>query len=111
MDKEVEAEVKDESLVPELEAAEHYRDVICVTRMRVTRKLEALRTSDVSTTTPTDTAGLRSAPARHVATYVKLPKLAIPKFEENVQHWRPFIGQFEESIHNNKQLSAVEKFR
>lgn len=111
VDKEIEAGVEEEDLVAEFEAAEHYRDSICVTRAKVTRKLEALRTSDTNTTAATNTTALQAAPERRVTTNVKLPKLEIVKFEGNVQNWRPFWDQFEGAIHTNEQLSAVEKFR
>lgn len=86
VDEETEVQVEDGALVTELQAAEDYGEIICVTRTRIARKLEALRTSDINTTTATDTTELQRVPLRHVTTYVKLPKLEIMKFEENVQH-------------------------
>ena len=47
----------------------------------------------------------RSSEAR-----VKLPKLEIPKFNGNIINWRGFWDQYKSAIHDNENISEVEKF-
>ena len=42
-------------------------------------------------------------------TRIKLPKLSIPKFDEDVLKWRTFWEQFGVSIHSRPELSDAEK--
>ncbi|KFM58018.1 hypothetical protein X975_21488, partial [Stegodyphus mimosarum] len=41
---------------------------------------------------------------------VKLPKLKIEPFDGKYENWQGFWGQFEGAIHENKQLSKIDKF-
>lgn len=43
------------------------------------------------------------------STGVKLPKLAVPKFDGDIVNWRTFWKQFCISIHNRSNLSDSEK--
>ena len=40
----------------------------------------------------------------------KLPKLSLPKFRGDVMKWNAFWDSFQSAIHDNKNLSKVEKF-
>lgn len=39
----------------------------------------------------------------------KLPKLQLPKFNGQVNQWRPFLQAFEATIHNRNNLTKIEK--
>lgn len=41
---------------------------------------------------------------------VKLPKIALKKFDRNVLKWTEFWDAFESTIRNNKNLHSVNKF-
>jgi len=41
---------------------------------------------------------------------IKLPKLELQKFNENILTWREFWVSFEASIHKNPNLPPVDKF-
>ena len=41
---------------------------------------------------------------------VKLPKLDFKKFDGNILKWKVFWDAFEATIHNNKNLQAIDKF-
>ena len=46
---------------------------------------------------------------RHTPT-IKLPKLELQKFDENILKWQEFWDSFEASIHRNTNLQPVDKF-
>ena len=49
-------------------------------------------------------------PSRSSETRVKLPKLEIPKFNGNIINWRGFWDQYKSAMHDNENISEVEKF-
>ena len=56
-----------------------------------------------------DTNSDHSGPAKVKAVSIKLPKLSIPKFDEDVLNRRTFWEQFKVLIHDMEQLSNAEK--
>ena len=40
----------------------------------------------------------------------KLPKLILPKFKGEVTNYRAFLEIFESAVHNNTQLTVIDKF-
>ena len=61
-------------------------------------------TYSTSTSAPTD-----SATSAIEGSVVKLPKLAVPKFDGDIINWRTFWEQFCISIHDRSNLSDSEK--
>ena len=41
---------------------------------------------------------------------VRLPKLELPKFKGNITKWIPFWDSFKSAIHDNPDMSKVDKF-
>lgn len=41
---------------------------------------------------------------------VKLPKLTLPRFNGDVMKWTMFWDSYESAVHDNDQLSDVDKF-
>lgn len=41
---------------------------------------------------------------------VRLPKLELPKFDGNIEHWQTFFDTFSSLVHNNNSISSIEKF-
>ena len=62
-----------------------------------------LSTSPISTTFHQDSIG-------QCQCKVKLPKLSIRKFNGDLTLWTTFWDSFESAIHNNRNLSAIDKF-
>ena len=48
--------------------------------------------------------------ASPVQEQVKLPKIELPKFNGDISKWQTFWDQFESSVHNQVNLSDVDKF-
>ena len=49
-------------------------------------------------------------PSRSSEMRVKLPKLEIPKFNGNIINWRGFWDEYKSAMHDNENISEVEKF-
>ncbi|XP_071577737.1 uncharacterized protein [Temnothorax nylanderi] len=52
----------------------------------------------------------QTQPAGH-SSAVKLPKIALPQFSGDLSLWPSFIALYNTSIHENRQLSAIEKYQ
>ena len=48
--------------------------------------------------------------ASPVQEQVKLPKIELPKFNGDISKWQTFWDQFESAVHNQVNLSDVDKF-
>ena len=58
----------------------------------------------------TESAGTSQGHVSKVFTPAKLPKLELKKFHGNPMHWYPFWESFESAVHENPNLSSVDKF-
>ena len=79
---------------------------------RVLTKIYNLETkisenSSVRETTSTHTHPL-SNPAEVIK--VKLPKLELKPFDENILNWQPFWERFQSSIDSNSSICTADKF-
>ena len=62
---------------------------------------------------PTPVADMHAptaSPAPPRGNKVKLPKLSLPHFSGNVTKWTTFWDSFESAVHNNDDLTDVDKF-
>lgn len=41
---------------------------------------------------------------------VKLPKIEVPKFDDDLKKWQTFSDIFESLVHNTDSLTNIEKF-
>lgn len=53
--------------------------------------------------------GLSYHSAKPVA-QARLPKLELPKFDGNIEYWQTFYDTFSSLVHDNNNLSSIEKF-
>ena len=65
--------------------------------------------------TPVTTTASVREPSTHASSYashtkVKLPKLQLRSFSGDLTHWMSFWDSFQTAVHNNEQLSNIEKF-
>ena len=51
-----------------------------------------------------------SGSTKHKQSHLKLPKLLLPKFDEDVLKFQNFWDQFEAAVHNNDNVPALQKF-
>ena len=51
-----------------------------------------------------------SGSAEHKQSYLKLPKLELPKFDGDVLKFQKLWDQFEASVHDNDNVPAIQKF-
>ncbi|XP_071640872.1 uncharacterized protein [Temnothorax longispinosus] len=57
----------------------------------------------------TDESARGAPPAHHSA--IKLPKIALPQFNGDLDKWPSFIALYNQAIHENRSLSAIEKYQ
>ncbi|KAK6181728.1 hypothetical protein SNE40_009525 [Patella caerulea] len=55
-------------------------------------------------------SGSQNITGKATHSQVRLPKLTLQSFAGDYAQWQPFLDTFENSIHNNHQLSDVDKF-
>lgn len=109
INKEIEDVVDDKNLVEELEGVNHYEVSVSCMKTRVVRFRSRSQLTSDSATTSTVTQQIERL--RNNASHVKLPRLEIGKYGGDPKRWTTFWDQFRESIHNNDQLSKIEKFQ
>ena len=57
-----------------------------------------------------DNIGNVSHTTLNSAHYQRLPKLTLPNFDGDVQTWQTFWDSFESTVHQNSNLTDVERF-
>ena len=108
LDAEVIELIEDDSVVTDIERADEFKETVFSSLLSIDRILERLQPPPVSTTTPMSDPSSTHEPLSH--TKVKLPKLQLRPFSGNLTQWTSFWDSFETAVHNNTQLSEIEKF-
>ena len=106
LDAEIVELIKDEGgLADEIEQADGYKETLHECVLKVDRFLNATP-PDVSA--PTIAAATPPTDVR--INRIKLPKLQLRSFNGDLTKWTAFWESFESAVHNNSELSEVEKF-
>ncbi|GFW36001.1 uncharacterized protein TNCV_4928651 [Trichonephila clavipes] len=103
VDKDITILTNMDDLEKEVEKQQEYRDSIITCKVRANKILNKRETE--SRNTPTT-----SSRSEQQFSSLKLPQLQIPQFDGNILKFSDFFAQFEAAIHNNSNLSDVEKF-
>ena len=109
LDTEVIELIQDDGLDGGIERADEFNKTIFSSLLSVDHLLKRLNPTSVTMTTPV------SEPSTHASlhvshTKVKLLKLQLHSFSGNLTHWTSFWDSFQTVVHNNEQLSDIEKF-
>ncbi|XP_042147414.1 uncharacterized protein LOC121836553 [Ixodes scapularis] len=104
----IEVHVKSENLAEEYKAVRETQSVI--TRMRTRLRRLETRTSSSIESRVTETTERSTTQTQSRAGQLKLPKLELQRFDGEKLNWLPFWEQFRQAIHDNIELSGVEKF-
>ena len=98
----------EEALTEEIEQADGYRESILSALIRI---------DELDKTLPIDTdshphrhSPIDATPAGSRSSRVRLPNLQLRSFGGDLTKWTSFWESFESAVHNNEDLSAVEKF-
>ena len=108
--KALDAEVTDlieeeDALAEEIEQADGYKETIFASLIKIDRLMESVPVS------PTLTGGLPAASETVTpSTRVRLPKLQLKPYGGELTKWKSFWDSFESAVHNNRELSDIEKF-
>lgn len=92
----------DAAVLAEIDQADQVKDNIYDALIKIDRL-------DIGGRTTTPTAGAVAAPTPRL-TRAKLPELALRKFDGNLMAWMTIWDSFESTVHNNPELSEVDKF-
>ena len=110
LDGEILSLVEDGDLENEIAQADLYKERVYSTLIlieKATRPPAAVPTPPPSTSS---TATTRPAPTSTHTNKVRLPKLTIKPFNGRLTAWPPFWDSFKSAIHENPELSKVDKF-
>ena len=69
-----------------------------------------LKPPAVATPCPTDTVHIAASPVAERENRIKLPKLTIRPFDEDITLWTTFWYSYKSAIHANTSLTDVDKF-
>ena len=92
----------------EIEKEVQDADVIAAKVIECKTKLESVKRP--ATTTEPVRSTVKSPGATSTVTRPRLPKLTLPTFKGDVTHWTSFWDSYDSAIHNNTQLSTIDKF-
>ena len=67
-------------------------------------------TSDAPSTSNASISESNTSTPQPTSINARLPKLEVRKFNGKVHEWQEFWGSFQNAIHDNAQLSVVDKF-
>lgn len=103
LDEEICGLIEDESVTEDIDAADQFEETIFDSLLSIDRLMEKLRVKDPVVSAP------RTA-TTHSQSRVKLPKLNLRSFGGDLTQWTSFWESFQAAIHNNDDLSDIEKF-
>ena len=100
--------IKDKTLADEIKQADAYKETIFASLVKIEELMETSSTvpRELPGTSPTDSR----SEGHGSASRVKLPKLQLRPFGGELTKWTSFWDSFESAVHNNRELSDIEKF-
>ena len=109
LDSDVLALVGDTELDDEIAQADLYKERIYSTLISIEKATELAPPSTATATSASSTATVPTSVSGH-SNKVRLPKLMIKSFDGKLTEWTPFWDSFNSAIHENPELSKVDKF-
>ena len=97
--------VEEDDIITEIEAADPFKEGIYASMIKI-EKYTAMATP----TTPPPSPAPHATSSRD-RDHVKLPKLTLHPFNGKMTQWTNFWESYESAIHNNANLSDVDKFK
>ena len=98
----------EEALATEIEQADGYKETIFSALIRIDRATKSTSSlTDPATTPATD---VRATPTTASSKRVRLPKMQLRSFGGDPTKWTSFWESFEAAVHDNSELSDIEKF-
>ena len=112
LDREIEELLDGEDeLAEEIERTDEYMERVHEAVAKLNKVLNPRLSSADSVTRPTASAEpVTQPPAPPAARTVKLPRLTLPRFSGNILKWSSFWDSYASAVHNNPDLSDVDKF-
>ena len=105
LDAEVIDLIEDDSLADEIEQADGYKETIFASLIKNDKLMESVPVPRTST------ERLPAEPRTETpSSRVRLPKLQLKPYGGELTKWTSFWDSFESAVHNNRELSDIEKF-
>ena len=104
----IELIVEEEALAGEIEQADDYKEGVFRALIRIDRITKAPPAS--SSPTISVQGEVRAPPPDSRSSRVRLPKLQLRSFSGDLTKWTSFWESFKSAVHDNDDLSEVEKF-
>lgn len=95
-------------MADEIEQADNYRETAFAALIRIDRIFGTPPTAADTHHPPAEATPITTPDSR--ASRVRLPKLQLRPFGGDLTKWTSFWESFESAIHNNRDLSDIEKF-
>ena len=110
LDGEILSPVKDEEVDDEIAQADLYKEKIYSTLILIEKATGPMSAAIAAVPSPLTTAATTPTSASSHSNKVRLPKLTIKPFNGKLTAWTPFWDSFNSAIHENPELSKVDKF-
>ena len=111
LDSEVIELIDDETmLADEIEQADGYKESVFNALIKIDRITKAPAARATSSPTEAPPTERRTPPPDSRSSRVRLPKLQLHSFSGDLTKWTSFWESFESAVHNNNDLTDVEKF-
>ena len=107
LDDEVIELIDGDGVVEDIERADEFKETVFNSFLSIDPLVEGIRPMSVVTTTDVRDSGAHTPPSH---SRVKLPKLHLRSFSGDLTQWTSFWDSFQTAIHNNEQLTDIEKF-
>ena len=106
LDSEVQLYISDEAeLVEDICESDGFRENIGIVLQKICEIMKGADTMGSSL----ETLPTREA-AGHSVRGVKLPRLQLKSFDGDLTQWTPFWDSYQSAVHNNKEVSDIQKF-
>ena len=107
LDAEVIDLIDGDGVVDDIERADEFKESVFSSLLSIDRLIKKLKTSSARRGSEASEMARHTSPSHP---QVKLPKLQLSSFSGDPTQWTSFWDSFQSAIHNNEQLSEIEKF-
>ena len=97
LDEEISGMIEDDTVVDDIDAADQFKQTIYDSLLSIDCLMERLKVRDPGTRSTSQTR-------------VRLPKLQLRSFTGDLTQWTSFWESFQSAVHDNTDLSDIEKF-
>lgn len=110
LDDEILAITEEKDIEREIEESDLLRERIHGTIVRIDVAISSTHQTQSPVVEGTQEVGSNNSSTTSSAAKIKLPKLSLKKFKGDIKEWTPFWDSYRSAIHDNPDLSDIDKF-